>query len=283
MSTSASPAELLHVALQAAEAGAAVLRKRSVGELQAEKLQAENKSSNSDWVTAFDTAAERAVRDVIWRSRPHDAITGEEYGTTVPEGSASGIRWSIDPLDGTTNFIRNIVYYATSVAAVADDGEWLAGVVHAPAIDRVYWASRDQGAWVREQGTVRRLEGPVEGRSGTIVGTGFVYNPDQRVQQLGELGRLLEGHGDMRRIGSAALDLCMVADGTLDAYLERGLNEHDWAAGALIAEEAGVVVRRPSLSSVLDGGPDEQERFGAFTVAGPRELIVLAERLESSL
>lgn len=275
MNTSSSPAELLHVALQAAEAGAAVLRKRSEG-----ALQAENKSSTSDWVTAFDTAAERAVRDVIWRSRPHDAITGEEYGTTVPEGELSGIRWSIDPLDGTTNFIRNIVYYGTSVAAVDDDGEWLAGVVNAPALDRVYWASRGQGSWVRERGTVRRLEGPVVGRAGTVVGTGFVYNRDQRGQQFRELAELLEGHGDMRRIGSAALDLCMVADGTLDGYLERGLNEHDWAAGALIAEEAGVAVHRPVLSSVLDGGPDERERFAVFTAAGSKRMVDLAQRLE---
>lgn len=275
MNTSASPAELLHVALQAAEAGAAVLRKRTAG-----YVEAESKSSDSDWVTVFDTAAERAVRDAIWRSRPHDAVTGEEYGTTVPEGQLSGIRWSIDPLDGTTNFIRNIVYYATSVAAVDDDDGWLAGVVHAPALDRVYWASKGHGAWVRERGEVRRLEGPMAGRPGTIVGTGFAYNPYQRGQQLGELGQLLAGHGDLRRIGSAALDLCMVADGTLDAYLERGLNEHDWAAGALIAEEAGVAVHRPVLSSVLNGGPGERERFDAFTAAGSQQLVELARRLE---
>jgi myo-inositol-1(or 4)-monophosphatase len=113
------------------------------------------------------------------------------------------------------------------------------------------------------------------------VGSGFAYNPGQRSQQLGELRELLAGHGDLRRIGSAALDLCMVADGTLDAYVERGLNEHDWAAGALIAEEAGAVVRRPKLSSVLDGGPDEVERFSAFTAAGPRSVVELAEQLEA--
>ncbi|WP_323961100.1 inositol monophosphatase [Arthrobacter sp. JZ12] len=276
MTTSASPAELLHVALQAAEAGADVLRARSEGE-----LEAENKSSDSDWVTAFDTAAERAVRDVIGRARPHDSITGEEYGTTVPEGETSGVRWSIDPLDGTTNFIRNIVYYCTSVAAVDEDGTWVAGVVSAPALDRTYWASRGQGAWVRERGTVRQLHGPVEGRPGTILGSGFNYNPAQRTQQLSELADLLAGHGDLRRIGSAALDLCMVADGSLDAYLERGLNEHDWAAGALIAEEAGAVVRRPALTPALEGGPDDDERFSAFTVAGTQQIVELAERLES--
>ncbi len=276
MTVHQDPQQMLQLALEAAEAGAAVLRKRSEG-----GLQAENKSSGSDWVTAFDTAAERAVRDVIRQARPQDAITGEEYGTTVPEGEPSGIRWSIDPLDGTTNFIRNIVYYATSVAVANNDGEWLAGVVNAPALNRVYWAARGRGAWLRENGVDRQLYGPELGRSGKLVGTGFVYNPDQRVRQLEEVGRLLEGYGDLRRIGSASLDLCMVADGTLDAYLERGLNEHDWAAGALIAEEAGVPVRRPSVTPMLDGGPDEAERFSAFTVAGPEELILLAQRLEA--
>ncbi len=124
----ADPLELLDVAREAAAAGAAVLARRTF-----EGLNAVNKSADGDWVTEFDTAAEQAVREVITRRRPQDTITGEELEDSVPV-HASGIRWSIDPLDGTTNFIRNIVYYATSVAAVNDDGEWLAGVVHAPAL-----------------------------------------------------------------------------------------------------------------------------------------------------
>lgn len=264
---------LLHLAREAATAGAGVLAQR--GE---HALEAENKSSDSDWVTAFDLAAERAVRAVITAARPHDAISGEELGTTVPDqpppsGSMDQrIRWSIDPLDGTTNFIRNIVYYCTSVAAVDDDGAWLAGVVHAPALDRVYWAAKGHGAWLQERGAVRRLHGPAAGK-GRLIGTGFTYSAAGREQQLAELGSLLDGHGDLRRIGSAALDLCMVADGTLDSYAERGLNEHDWAAGALIAEEAGAVVLRPQLRSALEGGPDEAERFEAFTAAGSADLV----------
>lgn len=265
-----SPTELLHLAKQAASAGADVLVRRSI-----ETLGAQNKSSDSDWVTAFDVAAERAVRDVISRSRPHDVITGEELGTTVPDRTtgAGQVRWSIDPLDGTTNFIRNIVYYCTSVAAADADGRWLAGVVHAPALDRVYWAARGQGAWLRDHGRIVRLEGPEVGRKGTLLGTGFTYDAEARVQQVGELASLMEGFGDIRRIGSAALDLCMVADGTLDGYVERGLNEHDWAAGALIAEEAGATVLRPELTTALAGGPDEAERFTAFTVAGSPDLV----------
>ena len=265
-----SALELLHLAKQAASAGADVLARRSL-----ESLGAQNKSSDSDWVTAFDLAAERAVRDVISRSRPHDVITGEELGTTVPDraSGAARVRWSIDPLDGTTNFIRNIVYYCTSVAAMDADGLWLAGVVHAPALDRVYWAARGQGAWLRDHGRVTRLDGPDVGRKGALLGTGFSYDAVVRTQQLGELGGLLDGFGDVRRLGSAALDLCMVADGTLDGYAERGLNEHDWAAGALIAEEAGATVLRPHLTSALAGGPDEAERFAAMTVAGTPSFV----------
>ncbi|MBG6191364.1 myo-inositol-1(or 4)-monophosphatase [Arthrobacter sp. CAN_A212] len=273
---SASPTELLHLAKQAASAGADVLARRTV-----EALGSQNKSSDSDWVTAFDLAAERAVRNVISRSRPHDVITGEELGTTVPD-RASGtdrVRWSIDPLDGTTNFIRNIVYYCTSVAAADADGRWLAGVVHAPALDRVYWAAAGQGAWVRDHGRITRLAGPESGRIGALLGTGFTYDAASRAQQVGELSSLLAGFGDVRRLGSAALDLCMVADGTLDGYLERGLNEHDWAAGALIAEEAGAAVLRPDLTSELDGGPDAAERFGGVTAAGTPQLVQRAAAL----
>jgi myo-inositol-1(or 4)-monophosphatase len=269
MSPAPSPGALLHVARHAAAAGAEVLARRDPS-----ALGATSKSSDSDWVTAYDLAAERAVRSVIGDSRPHDIITGEELGTTVPAGRRDGvrIRWSIDPLDGTTNFIRGIVYYGTSVAAADEDGTWLAGVVHAPALGRIYWASRGGGAWLSDRTRVRRLAGPGAER-GRLLATGFAYDAATRAEQVGDLGALLHGFGDIRRLGSAALDLCMVADGTLDAFAERGLNEHDIAAGALIAEEAGVVVVRPPLRSVLDGGPTKAERLAAVTLAAPADLI----------
>ena len=265
-----SPEVLLHLARQAAAAGAAVLARRDP-----EALDATSKSSDSDWVTAFDVAAEHAVRTVIRCARPHDAITGEELGTTVPPGftpDGDRVRWSIDPLDGTTNFIRNIVYYGTSVAAAGPDGSWLAGVVHAPALHRIYWASRGGGAWMSDHGSVRRLGGPRTGR-GRLLGTGFSYDAAIRAEQVVALGTLLEGYGDIRRLGSAALDLCLVADSTLDAFVERGLHEHDYAAGALIAEEAGLSVHRPQLRSLLDGGPTEAERLAGVTAAAPAALI----------
>lgn len=261
-----APAAFLDLAREAAAAGAAVLAGRS-----AAALDVSNKGDSGDWVTSFDLASEAAVREAITRARPGDAITGEEGGTVQP-GSPSGFRWSIDPLDGTTNFIRNIVYYGTSVAVAGPDGAWLAGVVHAPALGRVYYASRGQGAWLEENGHRTQLYGPVPGRTGQILATGFSYDPAVRAEQAAALGGLMGGFADVRRLGSAALDLCLVADGTHDAYGERGLNEHDFAAGALIAEEAGCWVRRPRLTSVLDGGPSDDERLAAWTCAGPLEL-----------
>ncbi|KQN86235.1 inositol monophosphatase family protein [Arthrobacter sp. Leaf69] len=260
------PAALLELALAAAAAGAAVLAGRNTAQ-----LDVSNKGDSGDWVTAFDLAAENAVRAVITGARPADTITGEEGGTVLP-AAASGYRWSIDPLDGTTNFIRNIVYYGTSVAVADPDGVWLAGVVDAPALGRRYYALRGQGAWLEEGGRRTPLYGPVAGRTGQILATGFSYDPAVRAEQAAGLGSLMAGFADVRRLGSAALDLCLVADGTHDAYGERGLNEHDFAAGALIAEEAGCWVRRPRLTSPLEGGPSDDERLAAWTCAGTLEL-----------
>lgn len=252
----ATPPELLEVAREAAAAGAAVLARR-----REDGLNPVNKSSAGDWVTDYDTEAEIAVREVLARRRPHDTVSGEELEPTQPT-EPSGIRWSVDPLDGTTNFIRGIPYYATSVAAVNDDGVWLAGAVHAPALVRVYWAALGAGAWLAEHGTVRRLHGPDPARVGKLLGTGFSYDAGVRAEQYAALGGLAGGFADIRRLGSAALDLCMVADGSLDAYSERGLNEYDYAAGALIAEEAGVPVRRPDLPA------DDAQRLAGVMAAG---------------
>ncbi|MFC7402977.1 inositol monophosphatase family protein [Citricoccus sp. GCM10030269] len=237
---------LLAVARAAARAGAAVLAERTMTPTPATQaeLGADTKSSGSDWVTDYDRRAEQAVRDIITAYRPDDAISGEEFGHTQPKNS-SDYRWSIDPLDGTTNFIRSIPQFCTSVAVQGPDG-WLAGAVVAPALGRTWYASAGGGAYSTVEGAEPvRLNGPVLGRSGRLLATGFAYAGDRRDFQLAVLAELMPHFGDVRRIGSAALDLCMVADGTLDAYAEFGTQEHDWAAGALIAEEAGVPVRRP--------------------------------------
>jgi myo-inositol-1(or 4)-monophosphatase len=260
-----TPAGLLAVARAAARAGAAVLNERWTAAhpatpLTAASLGAETKTSGSDWVTDFDRRAEDAVRKVIIGYRPQDAIAGEEYGATVP-AEPSGYRWSIDPLDGTTNFIRGIPQFCTSVAVWGPDGQgegrWLAGAVVAPALGRTWYAYAGGGAHSTVDATTAasaradrdtpvRLTGPVAGRSGRLIATGFGYDAERRSRQVRALAAVLSEFGDVRRIGSAALDLCMVADGTLDAYAEFGTQEYDWAAGALIAEEAGVPVVRPA-------------------------------------
>jgi myo-inositol-1(or 4)-monophosphatase len=258
--------ELLEVALRAAAAGAAVLATRDPA-----GFVATEKSSDADWVTAFDLAAERAVRAVITDARPHDVITGEELAPALP-AEPSGYRWSIDPLDGTMNFIRNIVYYGTSVAVMGPDGEWLAGVVNAPALRRVYFASLGGGAWldeVRADGVqqVRPLRGPLEKRGGTLLSTALTYDPVVRRRLVSELDGRMDNFGDFRRLGSAALELCAVAEGSIDGYLEYGLFEHDFAAGGLIAEEAGAWVHRPELSPAVKGLPSREEVLGVWTAA----------------
>ncbi|PYI66717.1 inositol monophosphatase [Arthrobacter livingstonensis] len=266
MSKAVSVDELLEVALRAAAAGAAVLAARDPA-----AFGATEKSSDADWVTAFDLAAERAVRGVITDARPHDVITGEELAPALP-AEPSGYRWSIDPLDGTMNFIRNIAYHGTSVAVMGPDGQWLAGVVNAPALRRIYFASLGGGAWLDETRadgaqSVRRLTGPTDARGGTLFSMSLTYNAAIRRRLVSELDGRMDKFGDFRRLGAASLELCAVADGGVDAYLEYGLFEHDFAAGALIAEEAGAWVHRPGLSPAVNGLPSREEVLSVWTGA----------------
>ncbi|OSM43693.1 inositol monophosphatase family protein [Nesterenkonia sp. PF2B19] len=251
--------QLLDIAREAAAAGAAVLAGRddvAPSGLALGSDGVETKSSESDLVTDFDRRAEQAVRTVLRRRRPEDTVTGEEYGTVAPDG-ATGYRWSIDPLDGTTNFVRGILYYGTSVAVQGPDGQWLVGVVHAPGLRRLWWASRDGGAFTsrldgegpgRPIGDPVRLRGPRGSLSAGLLSTGFGYDPERRAQQTAAVAAMLDSFGNLRRLGAAALDICMVADGTVEAFAEFGIQEHDWSAAALIAEEAGVPVRRPAVA-----------------------------------
>lgn len=245
--------DLLGIAQQAAAAGAAVLAGRDDVSAAGLPLDSaghgiETKSSESDFVSEFDRRAEEAVRGVISKHRPQDEITGEEYGTTTV-AEPTGYRWSIDPLDGTTNFLRGIIYYGTSVGVQAPDGEWIVGVVNAPALQRSWWAARGLGAHMaRGQSATVPLRGPSGQLGSGLLATGFGYDPQRRAQQVDSIATLNEHFGNLRRLGAAALDMCMVADGTMDAYAEYGIQEHDWAAAALIAEEAGVEVYRPSAA-----------------------------------
>jgi myo-inositol-1(or 4)-monophosphatase len=190
------------------------------------------KSTETDLVTASDRAAENWLVEQILKARPADAILGEEGGE---RGGTSGVRWVIDPIDGTVNFVLGIPQYAVSVAAEVD-GTVVAGAVCNAATGELFTAFAGGGAFL--DGTP--LHGPRDvPLARAVVGTGFGYEAGRRARQVALLAALLPQIADVRRMGAAALDLCAVAAGRLDAYFEIGLNAWDYAAGVLIATEAG--------------------------------------------
>ncbi len=232
--------DLLECALAAANIGAAELKQRFRG-----PLQISSKTSPEDHVTDADLASEAMVRAAIGERRPNDTITGEELANQV--GEHAEVRWSIDPLDGTVNYTRGFPNYCTSVgAASVETGEWLVGAVVAPSLGLTYYAKRGGGAFVIRDGQHIQLFGPPAERATKIVATGFSYQAEKRIPQLQKLIELMPEFVDIRRMGSAALDICAVAEGAIDAYYEADIKEYDWAASALIAEEAGLTVQRPA-------------------------------------
>ena len=167
--------------------------------------------------------------------RPDDAIFGEEGEAS---SGSSGVRWLVDPIDGTVNFVLGMPAYAVSVAAEIG-GRVVAGCVHNPETGELFRATVGGGAYLGS----RRLTGPRDvPLSRAVIGTGFSYDAARRGKQGDLVAAILPRIADIRRIGSASLDLCFVSAGRLDGYFEVGLNAWDWAAGALIAEEAGCVV-----------------------------------------
>lgn len=206
----------------------------------------QTKSSPTDPVTVVDTETERLVRDLLAELRPGEAILGEEGGG--PADGAGPLRWVVDPIDGTVNFLYGIPAYSVSLAAQVD-GASVAGAVADVVSGEVYSAACGRGATVSVDGQSRILRcTEVTDLSMVLLGTGFGYQPRRRAAQAELLAGLLPRVRDVRRFGSAALDLCHVAAGRLDAHYEHGLNVWDWAAAALIAAEAGAVVLAPAGS-----------------------------------
>jgi myo-inositol-1(or 4)-monophosphatase len=243
-------------------AGALTVRLRADGG----SLGVDAKSSPTDVVTEVDRASERWLADELALLRPDDALLGEE-GADRPGGS--GVRWVVDPIDGTVNFLYGLRPYAVSVAAERD-GRVVAGVVHDPTSGETFAAALGAGAY---------LDGvPIGGRwvatelATAVIATGFGYDAGLRAGQGEVLAGLLPRIGNVRRLGSAALDLCYVAAGRLDGYYEHGLKDWDRAAGLLVATEAGAVV-----------GGLRGRRPGALTVAASpavaAELTTLLEEL----
>ncbi len=272
------PAQLRLVAETVArEAAAFVTRRRAevFGEhgRSADGAAVRTKSTPTDPVTVVDTETERLLRDRLAEVRPGDAVLGEEGGG--PQSSVSAdpgsVTWVVDPVDGTVNFVYGIPAYAVSVAAQID-GVSVAGAVADVIGGSVYSAARGLGAQVTDsRGTQALRCTAVDELAMALVGTGFAYSTQRRTTQAALLARMLPVVRDVRRIGSAALDLCMVAAGRLDAYYEHGLHIWDRAAGTLIAAEAGARV-------VL---PEPQESGGLVVAAAPGvadELISALQR-----
>ncbi|GAA2152282.1 myo-inositol-1(or 4)-monophosphatase [Humibacillus xanthopallidus] len=230
---------------------------------------AQTKSTDTDVVTVMDRRSEELLHRLIIEARPDDGILGEE-GADVT--GTSGLTWVIDPIDGTVNYLYEIPAYAVSVAVVVGDpsreGAWrpVAGAISDPSLRLVHHARHGAGAWTRpeEEGDAtppRRLTVSSEHRLGrSLLATGFGYAADVRARQAEVLTRVLPLVRDIRRIGSAALDLVRVADGSVDAYAESGINAWDLAAGWIVVEEAGgVVVGRdggaPGKALTVAAGP----------------------------
>ena len=210
-----------------------------------------SKSTPTDPVTVVDTETERLLRDRLAQLRPGDTILGEEGGGPADFGGASdgAVTWVLDPIDGTVNFVYGIPAYAVSVG-VQVDGVSVAGAVADVVGGRVYSAATGLGAHVTDElGTHALRCSTVDDLSMALLGTGFGYAVGRRTTQAALLARMLPVVRDVRRIGSAALDLCMVAAGRLDAYYEHGLQAWDSAAGTLIAAEAGARVLLPPIEA----------------------------------
>jgi myo-inositol-1(or 4)-monophosphatase len=215
----------------ASEAGVLALAQRTMA-----VADISTKSSQVDIVTTADRAAEALISTFLTTQRPDDAIVGEE-GTS--KKGTTGLTWFIDPIDGTTNFFYGLPGWVVSIAVGDSEGIGAAAVFD-PVAHEMYAAHRNGGSTLN--GEPLQVRTSTEDLAHALVGTGFSYKAEERHQQAELLVGLLPQVRDIRRLGAAAKDLCMVARGAYDAYFEAGLNQWDLAAGWLIASEAGARV-----------------------------------------
>jgi myo-inositol-1(or 4)-monophosphatase len=253
--------ELYELALRVATGAGKVLVSYATKHLE----QVETKSSPTDLVSEADRASEGFIGAELAKARPDDSVLGEE-GTSRTGGS--GVEWVADPLDGTTNFFFRLPAWSVSLAAKFG-GRPVIGVVVDPSHDETWSAIAGRGAWCN--GSRCHV---AEGRSDlstALVGTGFGYRRERRAEQAALLPHLLPAVRDLRRVGSAALDLCWVADGRYDAFYESYLNEWDWAAGALVCSEAGGTVARLPGEILLASTPSLSKPLSEL-IAAAREM-----------
>ena len=246
--------ELLPVAWRAARAAGVLL-----AEGRHRDLTVSTKSTRTDVVTEMDTAAESLVVRTILATRPDDGLLGEEG---ADRAGSTGVRWIVDPLDGTVNYLYGLPSWAVSVAAEVS-GQVEVGVVEVPVLRETYVAVRGQGSvLVDERGVHRLVPNEPADLGQCLVATGFGYAADRRAAQSRTLTMVLPRVRDIRRAGAAAVDLCWAAAGLVDCYYERGLNPWDRAAGVLVATEAGMVA----------GGPPGEPPSGELTWLAPAHL-----------
>lgn len=225
---------LARIAWQAAEAAGRFL----LDERPAE-LRIRTKTSPTDPVTEMDQGAEQIVVDAIQMERPDDGLLGEEGSDVV---GSTGVRWIIDPLDGTVNYIYGIPMWAVSIG-VEIEGVIDCGVVMVPGQREGFIGLHGRGAWHVRDGTAQRIAPRRDlDLAMALVATGFGYAPEQRTMQTTLLKAIAPAIRDIRRFGSCAVDLCWLALGRFDAYYEQGVHAWDFAAGAVIAREAGCLV-----------------------------------------
>ncbi|WP_328536234.1 inositol monophosphatase family protein [Streptomyces sp. NBC_00344] len=252
--------ELLELAQEAARRAGALLRDGRPADLGV----AATKSSPIDVVTEMDIAAEKLITGYLAGLRPDDGFLGEEGASS--EGN-SGVRWIIDPLDGTVNYLYGLPTWSVSIAA-EQDGETVAGVVAVPMRGETFYAVRGGGARLGDLRLGCRPSPPLDQ---ALVSTGFNYVTSVRAHQAAVAQRLIPQLRDIRRGGSAAVDLCDVAAGRLDGYYERGLHPWDRAAGDLIAREAG---------ALTGGRPGERPTDDLTVAASPGVFGPLQQLLE---
>jgi|TARA_B110000503_G_scaffold139552_1_gene228212 myo-inositol-1(or 4)-monophosphatase len=246
--------DLLELAKKVGSQAAALLMERPPA------FEIEEKSTAIDIVTQMDKKAEAFIVQSLLAARPGDGIIGEE-GAAIE--SRSGITWVIDPLDGTVNYFYGLPGWNVSIAARDKDGS-VVGVVTAPTINSTWWASRGGGAFYN--GSPIKCNEPIT-LDRAFIGTGFQYDVAHRVPQIDNVAKILPIIRDIRRNGAAAVDICHVAMGALDAYFEDGLKEWDWAAASLVATEAGArfgLYGHAPYMTTIAGGPTLYTELESF-------------------
>lgn len=261
-----TPAELRDLAVKMAANSAQLVARRRAELLSgntastATALGQQLKTTECDPVTVVDKENEKALRDFLTSTRPHDSILGEEGGGEVMTGDENAVTWILDPIDGTVNFLYNIPAYSVSIAA-AMNGKVVAGAVANIVGNEIFSAHRGGGASAisvedaladpQNARTAPRLSCNEPANLGvTLLGTGFSYTASKRALQGALFSKVISHVRDIRRLGSAALDLCFVVAGRLDAYYEHGLHPWDRAAGGIIAQEAGAVTAIPDPAEI---------------------------------